>query len=66
MSTLHHVHRLALGDTLFDVNEDNFLRELLECDDIRYGCADVTCTNNSYLHSISSLKTLLSPIPSNK
>ena len=53
---LHHVHRFAFGNPLFDVNEDDFLCKFLECDDICHGCAYVTCTNNSYLHKYFLLK----------
>ena len=56
MRALHHVHCLALGDTLFDVDKDNLTRKLLERNDVCYGSTYVTCTNNSYLHTYFLLK----------
>ena len=56
MRALHHVHCLALGDTLFDVDKDNLTRKFLERNDVCYGSTYVTCTNNSYLHTYFLLK----------
>ena len=47
---LHDVHCFAFGQTLFDVDEDDFTCKTFGREDVCHGRPDITCSNYSYLH----------------